>query len=564
MIHDEPRDARVANPVNDLAEQFWESFLELHPTTATMYGDPRWADRLDDPGPAGRAARRALAERTLAEARAIEEDGLGVEDRITRDMLLVLAEQWIAEDDLAVHRLRVVDHIAGPQTLLPQLAQLQPASTPEALDAYLDRLHAYGAFVDAHLEILREGLASGVVAPRIVVERTIEQLERLLAVPTEDAIVATTAQVADDVARDRVREVVRSSVYPADRAYLDGLRGDYLAASRTDPGLWAVPGGEELYRQAIRSWTTLDVDPEDLHRVGLEELASIDVEREQIARTAGFPSPAAYRAAKLVDPANVPGSREALVERATEDTERAFAAAGRVFGRLPRARCEVRPVEEFKERDAPFAYYLPPTIDASRPGIYYVNAYDLPSRTFGRLAATTYHEAIPGHHFQIALEMEHPSLNSFRRLGGRLVGGAYVEGWGLYAERLADELGLYRDDVERLGMLDAQAWRAARLVVDTGLHALRWDRERAIQFMLDAGISETDAVIETDRYIAWPGQALTYMVGMREIRALRRELEQQLGARFDLRAFHDAALGHGSLPLTTLRRELPRWMALAD
>ena len=560
MIEDEPRTTDVANPVNDLAERFWESLLELHPTTATMYGDSRWDDRLDDPGPAGRAARRALVERTLAEAREIDEQGLDVEDRITRDMLLVLAEQWIAEDDLAVHRLRAVDQIAGPQTLLPQLAQLQPASSPPTLDAFLARLHAYRAYVDAHIEILQEGLATGVVAPRIVVERTIEQLERLLAIPLDQAIVAATAQVADDAARERVRSVVRDVVYPADRAYLEVLRGDYLTASRTDPGLWAVPNGDALYRQAIRSWTTLDLDPAEVHRVGLEELASIDMEREQIARRAGFPSPEAYRAAKATDPANVPDSREALVERATEDNERALTAARPVFGRLPRARCEVRPVEEFKERDAPFAYYLPPTIDGSRPGIYYVNAYDLPSRTFGRLAATTYHEAIPGHHFQIALEMEHPSLNSFRRLGGRLVGGAYVEGWGLYAERLADELGLYRDDVERLGMLDAQAWRAARLVVDTGLHALHWDRDRALRFMLDAGLSETDAIIETDRYIAWPGQALTYMTGMREIRSLRRELEQRDGARFELRAFHDAVLGHGSLPLATLRRELPRWV----
>ena len=564
MIQDEPRDAPVANPVNDLAERFWESLLELHPTTATMYGDPRWADRLDDPGPAGRAARRALAERTLAEARAIDEADLGVEDRITRDMLLVLAEQWIAEDDLGIHRLRSVDQISGPQTLLPQLALLQPADTPDALDAFLARLHAYGAVVDAHLEILREGLAAGVVAPRIAVERTIEQLDRLLSMPIEDAAIASAAQVADDGARERVREAVRDAVYPADRAFLEALRGEYLAASRTDPGLWAVPGGEALYRQAIRSWTTLDLDPEEVHGVGLEELASIDVERRQIARRAGFPSPEAYRAAKATDPANVPDSRKALVERATEDTARALAAARPVFGRLPRARCEVRPVEAFKERDAPFAYYVPPTIDGSRPGIYYVNAYDLPSRTFGRLAATTYHEAIPGHHFQIALEMEHPSLNSFRRLGGRVVGGAYVEGWGLYAERLADELGLYRDDVERLGMLDAQAWRAARLVVDTGLHALRWDRDRAIRFMLDAGLSETDAVIETDRYIVWPGQALTYMTGMREIRALRHEIAQRDGARFDLRAFHDAVLGHGSLPLATLRRELPRWVTPAS
>ena len=196
--------------------------------------------------------------------------------------------------------------------------------------------------------------------------------------------------------------------------------------------------------------------------------------------------------------------------------------------RAPAATCA--PVEEYKEKDAPFAYYYPPSADGTRDGIYYANGYDLPSRKYTKLASTTYHEAAPGHHFQIALEMENPNLNTFRRLGSRMVGGAYVEGWGLYSERLADEMGLYRSEGERFGMLDGQAWRAARLVVDTGLHALRWERQRSIDFLRDdAGLSETDAVIETDRYICWPGQALTYKLGQREIEQLRREIEARDG-----------------------------------
>ena len=232
-----------------------------------------------------------------------------------------------------------------------------------------------------------------------------------------------------------------------------------------------------------------------------------------------------------------------------------------MFRRAPVSLCRVIPVEEYKERDAPFAYYYPPSADTTRPGTYYVNTFDLPSRTFSRLAATTYHEAIPGHHWQISLESENTGLNNFRRFAARYAGGAYVEGWGLYAERLADEMGLYRNDAERFGMLDAQAWRAARLVVDTGMHALRWTRQQSIDALLAAGLTETDAVIETDRYIAWPAQALTYKVGQREIERLRRELTDRDGSAFDLRAFHDAVLGHGSLPLATLSRELPNWLA---
>jgi uncharacterized protein (DUF885 family) len=304
------------------------------------------------------------------------------------------------------------------------------------------------------------------------------------------------------------------------------------------------------------------MEPETIHQIGLDDLETIDEERRVIARAAGFGDDIErYRATLLDDPANTPTSKDALVARAREDIERAMAEAPRYFGRLPRAGCEVRPVEEYKEKDAPFAYYYPPSGDGQRDGIYYANGYDLHARKYTKLASTTYHEAAPGHHFQITLEMENEHLNTFRRLGSRMVGGAYVEGWGLYSERLADEMGLYRSEGERFGMLDAQAWRAARLVVDTGMHALRWERQRSIDFLLAAGLSETDAVIETDRYICWPGQALTYKLGQRQIESLRREISERDGSAFDLREFHDQVLGHGSLPLATLARELPSWVA---
>jgi uncharacterized protein (DUF885 family) len=357
---------------------------------------------------------------------------------------------------------------------------------------------------------------------------------------------------------------VRDVVNPALLRYLDALRGPYLAATRVDPGLWSAPNGEARYRMAVRTWTSLDPDPAEVHRVGLDELRALDADRLAIARGAGFDDIAAYRTHLASDPANQAASTDDLVARARDDIERAMAAAPRWFGRLPIASCEVRPVEPFMEREAPAAFYFPPTLDGSRPGIYFVNTFDLPARLFSELAAKTYHEAVPGHHFQVALEMEHPSLPAFRTLGTRMLGAAYAEGWGLYSERLADEMGLYRDDPERFGMLDAQALRAARLVVDTGIHALGRDRDWAVRLLADeAGLSATDANIETDRYIAWPGQALTYKIGHREITRLRAELAARDGAAFDLRAFHDALLGHGSLALATLARELPTWVAPA-
>ncbi len=551
-----------ASPVDALADRFWEATLETNPVLASFYGDDRWAGRLEDPSAAGRAEVRAIQERTAAEAAAIPVDGLPTEERITRDMLQVIAELTIEEDDQHLHQLKVVDQMSGPQQLLPWLTQFQPADTPEHFESFVSRLHAYPAYLAAHIETLREGLASGLTAPRIVAERTIAQIERMLEISIESAIVPSMVKVASDADRETVREIVRDVTTPADIAFYEALKGDYLAATREDPGLWSAPNGESLYRTAIRSWTSLDLDPNEVHAIGLAQLDAIELERREISRAAGFgEDTGAYREALGNDPANIPQTKDELIARANEDIERAMALAPGYFGALPKAHCEVRPVEEFKEKDAPFAYYYPPSPDGSRDGIYYANGYDLPSRKFSKLASTTYHEAAPGHHFQITLEMENPHLNRFRRLGARAVGGAYVEGWGLYSERLADEMGLYRDEGERFGMLDAQAWRAGRLVVDTGLHALRWPRQRSIDFLRMAGLSETDAVIETDRYICWPGQALTYMIGQLEIQKLRSELTARDGSRFDLRAFHDAVLAHGSLPLATLTRELPTWVA---
>ena len=548
--------------VDALSDRYWESILELDPTTATFYGDERYADRLEDPSPAGRAKVRDLMARTAAEAMAIPVDGLSTEERITRDMLRVIGELRVEEDDQGLHQLRVVDQMGGPQQLLPQLTQFQPVDTPERLEAFIARLHAYPAFMAANADILREAIGTGLTAPSIVTERTIAQIERMLEIPIDEAIVPASVKGASDADRERIRDVVRDVVYPADRAFLDVLRGEYRHASREEPGIWSAPNGEAIYRTAIRSWTTLEMDPREIHQIGMDELETIEDERRVIARAAGFgEDTAAYRASLDADDANTPRTKDQLVQRAAEDVERAMAASPRYFGRLPVAGLDVRPVEEYKERDAPFAYYYPPSANGSRDGIYYANGYDLPSRKYTKLASTTYHEAAPGHHFQIALEMENTQLNTFRRLGARAVGGAYVEGWGLYSERLADEMGLYRSEGERFGMLDAQAWRAARLVVDTGLHALRWERQRSIDFLRNAGLSETDAVIETDRYICWPGQALTYKLGQRQIEKLRRELTERDGAQFDLREFHDQVLGHGSLPLATLARELPTWVA---
>jgi uncharacterized protein (DUF885 family) len=550
----------VRNPVDELADRFWEGFLERQPIYATFLGDERYDDHLDDPGPAGRAAEAAAYRDVLDRAAQIDRGALGTEDRITLDMLEVIARIGTAQLEQKLYQMASVDQFDGPQGLPGELPRFQRADSPERFDRLLGRLAGYPAWIDAHLENLREGRAAGRTAAKPVVARVLEQTRRMVETPLDESPLMAALQGLDESQRSRLRRVLETDIYPAQRRFLDAIQ-DYAPHARTEDGIWALPDGEQIYRTAILASTTIQASARELHDYGLEQIESIDREREEIARKLGHADIPALRHALEADSENYGKRPEQLVERAVAQIERAAAVAPRYFGRQPRASCIVKAVEPFQEREVPPAFYLPPAADGSRPGIYYVNTYQPESRPLHQLATRTYHEAIPGHHFQIAIEFELEGLHRFRRHGSRLAGVGYAEGWGLYSERLADEMGLFEDPRERFGMLDAQAWRAARLVVDTGIHAFRWDRQRSIDLLEQIGLSRLEAETETDRYIAWPGQALAYMVGQREILALRSQIRERDGSRFDLKEFHDAVLGHGALPLATLRRELPTWLA---
>jgi uncharacterized protein (DUF885 family) len=549
--------------VNELADRFWEGALERDPVYATILGDDRWDDRLPDLGEAGRAADEAAFRETLADAEAIDPAGLDPEQVITRDMLILVASTHLEALEKKQYQL-AINHIFGTQTMPVRIAQYQIAETPEGLERLLTRFGAYPAAIDQEIETLREGMADGRTGAAIPVRKEIEQIERMLALPSEAFPAVAMAHVADDAARERVRASVEADIRPALQRLRDFLADEYEAQARAEPGISSTPGGEEAYRLGIRMNTTIDTTPDEVHRFGMEDLNHIEAEKDEIARRAGYRDRSAYAKALGEDPANHTSSREQIVELAAEQTARAFATAPRYFGRLPRADCEVKAVEEYREREVPPAFYMPPSIDGSRAGQYYLNTYQPEARDLHKIAAITFHEATPGHHFQLAIEMELTGLPAFRTLGSRLAGAAYSEGWGLYCERLADEMGLYRSDAERLGMLDAQSFRAARLVVDSGLHAFGWSRARAIELMHERGsLPLVDAEIEVDRYTIWPGQALAYKIGQREIERARREVSEFMGERFDLRTFHDEVLAHGSLPLATLRREIPGWVEAA-
>lgn len=551
-------------PVNALADRFWNWFLETQPLWATLLGDSRWDDRLDDPSQAGREREVSGIRQLLADADATDSPDLDVEDRITLDMLRVVGKLRLAHHEHRMWELEAVDQLAGPQTLPGDLARFQRIDTPERLQALLARLAAYPAYMEQHTHNIQEGVRSGRTAARPVVERTITQLRRALETPTARHPLMLAHPDADPGTRATLDHAIDRDVRPAVAAFLTNME-EYAKHARAGDGIGWLPDGDEIYRYLILASTTLETDPRELHDYGLEQIEAIDRERLQIAEQLGFSEVAAFRAHLDADPSNFAKQPSDLVMLAERQVEKATALAPRYFGRLPRAACEVRPVEPHQEQDAPSAFYFPPATDGSRPGIYFINTFDPSQRPLHRLATTTYHEAVPGHHFQIALEAELDNMNAFRRLGARLTGAAYPEGWGLYSERLADEMGLFEGPAERFGMLDAQAWRAARLVVDTGLHAFRWDRQQSIDFLRHrAGLTPLEAETESDRYIAWPGQALAYMTGQREIQALRKQLEARDGSRFDLKAFHDAVLGHGTLPLATLSRNLPDWVQPRD
>ena len=538
-----------------LADRFWEELLEREPVFATAIGDERYDDRLPDIGEEGRARSETRNRAALEELATIDREGLDITLRTTMDVLEAIATQTLAAIELRTDRLYVANHFVGPGVLLGDIASIQRTDTPEHLERYEQRLRAFPEYLEACEEIAREGIATGVVSPRTVVERAVAQVERMVALPAEDAPPLAAVAEEDAAARERIVGAWNEAVTPAFSRFLDVLR-DYLPHAAESNAVTDLPGGDAIYAAEIRSWTTLALDPKEVHDLGNERWDAIQAERFEVAARLGYTDPAEATADRKISGKDTATSAEALVEIVEDQVRRSWDIAPRWFGRLPKANCRVREIEAYRAADMAAAFYMPPTADGDRPGTYYINTHDLDGIALHQIPAVTYHEANPGHHFQIALEMEFDERPSLRRFGGLLAGSSFAEGWGLYSERLADEMGLYLDDWERLGMLAGQAHRAARLITDTGLHAFGWTREEAIEKLVAGGSPRGESEVEVDRYISLPAQALAYMVGMIEIEDARRRTEEKEGAAFDLRGFHDRLLALGQLPLPALRREL--------
>ena len=541
--------------LDELAERYFQVTMDAAPFDATMFGVPGWDAEVPDLSEAAEAetdGRLADLQRRLA---AIDAGRLGPRDRITLAML----ERGLADHraELAARWPEVTVSATGSgiQTAVLALVPKVSLATADQAADYLERCAKLAGCLDQAGDRLRAGLAKGRTPPALGVRAAVRQLDAYLAAGTEgdDPLLTPTPPAGVEAGRfrDRLAEVVAGSVRPAMARYRDLLAGPVLERARPDDrcGLAHLGDGEAVYRAAVAHHTTTDRDPAELHKLGLDLVAGLAEEYRELGRRVLGTGDMDQVLARL---RHDPGLRFAtgaeILQSGRDALDRAVAALPAIVGRVPRAGCRVDEMSAYEARDAVLGYYQPPA--GGRPGVHWLNTSAPETRTRYEYEALAFHESVPGHHLQFALAQELEELPRFRRFGYVT---AFSEGWALYTERLADELGLYSGDLERFGMLSFDSWRACRLVVDTGLHQLGWSRDQAVDYLLaNSALTRTNVENEVDRYVAWPGQSLAYMVGRLELVRLRGLAQARLGGRFDLRAFHDVVLGTGGVPLSVL------------
>ena len=541
--------------IEQLAEDLYDHRLRTAPTWAHMIGEYRYASAFEE---VSRAAEEATATeaRALADrAEAIDEDGLDEQDRITRSMVA-----WDAGSRAELLAGRTAEFGANPifgvQASLGVYVPKFAIPDVVVAEAMVGKYGAVATYFHDAAERHREGVASGRTPAQFAVDQTVEQLDRWLATPiNQDPMLAVQDPPAGmDAARwhERLLAVVQKQVRPAAEHYRNVLRDEVAPRARPDElcGLTHLPDGDEIYARAAAYFTTTDKTPQEIHEIGLQQVASLAEEYAALGpEVVGTDDVPAVLQALRDDPALHHTSGEDIVADSKTAMAKARAAMGDWFGRLPQSDCDVEATTS-----GAIAYYFAPPKDGSRGGVFFMNVSDPEGWGRFEIEGTAFHEGIPGHHLQLAIAAELDDVPEFRK---RAFIAAYGEGWGLYTERLADEMGLYSTPLDRMGMLSADSMRACRLVVDTGMHALGWSRDRAIDYMLEnSPMRRGPVTAEIDRYAVTPGQALSYMVGRLEIQRIRREAEQRLGAAFDIKAFHDAVLDSGPMPLALLERHV--------
>ena len=555
----------------DLVDAYFEEQLKLNPLLATSIGDPRYNDRFEVTiSPEWRARDEKVEREFLERIRAIDPSLLTGQDALTYEIFKSAREREIEGFRFPGHLIPVNQFYSVPNSFA-QLGSgngLHPFKTVKDYEDFLKRIDGFVAWTDQAIVNMREGIAKGYTLPKVLVERTLPQLAAQIVEKPEDSLYwgpvknLPASFTAEEQARltAAYRAAIVTQVIPSYRRLHDFLRDEYLPKARASVGLDALPDGKAWYEYNVRNITTTDYTPAQIHAIGLREVERIHGEMRKVMQQVGFEgSLDDFFRFVNTDERFVHPSREALVAGYVDIKKRVDPQLPKLFEILPNADYEVRAVEPFREKSAAGGQYQAASEDGSRPGIFYANAYDLKARPKWAMEALSLHEGNPGHHFQISIQREQKNLPRFRRFGGYT---AYSEGWGLYAESLGPELGVYKDPYQYFGRLEGELFRAIRLVVDTGLHSKGWTREQVLEY-IDANSATSDArrIAETERYIAIPGQAVAYKIGQLKISELRERAERDLGDRFDVRKFHTAVLADGALPLDVLEAKIERWIA---
>ena len=555
--------------LHQMLEDYFEEFLKLAPLFATSIGDNRYNDQLAIViSEAQQSRRRALYQRYLGNITTISRDRLEANDQL----ILAVFERTLTRNLEALkfsqylQPVRQLNSMAVDFPVIGSGNGVQPFKSIKDYENFLKRIEAFQVWVDTAIANMRKGIELGIVQPRVVIERTLPQLNAMIVGEPEQSLffrpIRQMPQNFSESEKARLthsyKEAIEQRIVPAYRKLTSFVRDEYLPKTRLTFGLASLPNGNAWYAQFVKTRTTTDLTPEQIFQMGLDEIRRIKKEMERMRSESGFAGNLEEFSRRLAKNA-APGftTRDDLIRGYETMRHKVMPRLTKLFGHLPKATFEIRTVEEFRERSSP-SQYQAASPDGTRPGIFYVNASRI--EVNGRRASEPLflHEAVPGHHFQISIQREQERLPRFRRFVNY---SAFTEGWALYAESLGGELGLYNDPYQYFLRLNSELFRAVRLVVDVGLHRKNWSRDQALKFMMDnTGAGESGASLEIDRYIAWPAQALSYKIGQVKISAIRAKAEQALGSKFDIRAFHDELLKDGAMPLDLLEVKMDAWI----
>lgn len=552
--------------LHELLKEHWEYVLRTNPEFASILGDRRYNDKLGDFSQA--AIDRDIEQQRvfLRKFEAVDTAGFPEQERLNRDLMVRDLRQGLEGVKFKGWQMPV-SQFGGIHVDMPQLPASFPFETVKDYEDYVARLKQVPRAFDETIVQMRNGMRDGLMPPKILLTQVAEQSETIAKQKAEESpfaepvkkFPASFSEADQKRLRAAVVAAIRDQVLPTYVKFTAFVRDEYAPKGRADIGIWSLPDGAARYERAVRNMTTTAMTPEQIHQLGLSEVARIAAEELAIAKKFGFKDLKSFNESLKKNPEVHPKSRQQILDEYRKYTDQMYAQLPKLFGRLPKGKVEIIAVEPFREKQASGAQYRQGTPDGSRPGQIVVNTYDHENQLTITNESTAYHEGVPGHHMQIAIGQELPELPPFRQQAGYT---AFVEGWALYSERLGKEVGFYQNPYNDYGRLEDEQWRAIRLVVDTGIHYKKWTREQVVQYMRDnSSTNEAQIQAETDRYIAWPGQATAYKVGQLTILRLREEARKELGARFDIRAFHDEVLGAGALPMDVLEQRIRAWVA---